>query len=238
MVTNPAAIKETIVGTLLQFADCVIEVNTLKQVLNQWDNTDLYGDATISFDIKCLVDGCGAAIDQAHRRKAPAPIDHIDPSSPFGYLYNVKVIPNDFNLDSVFLIVEHKDTLNCGYTQSGIGEIATAFRDLGWATWHINAKTKQINFSEKWYSMFGYGKDEIHTSTEWTSKIHHDDLETRRKIWSWFCIRWRQSESGIHQRKPNWTSAFGAHPMGCGWGRAGSGSFGRWRKSNSRVLYQ
>ncbi|WP_419777425.1 PAS domain-containing sensor histidine kinase [Malaciobacter marinus] len=48
--------------------------------------------------------------------------------------------------------------------------------------WDIDFKTKKIYFSDKWFDMFGYKKDEVQTFSDWFSLIHNEDKKNVEKL--------------------------------------------------------
>jgi len=50
--------------------------------------------------------------------------------------------------------------------------------------WDIDFKTKKIYFSDKWFDMFGYKKDEVQTFSDWFALIHNEDKKNVEKLFN------------------------------------------------------
>ncbi len=164
------------VATLLKMADYVLEVNTSKKLLCCWDRTHHDSHNAHCIDAAGIIKTCVQAIDSAHRGGMPAAIEYFSPELPDGHYFVLRAISNSFNLDSIFVLVEHKVLPLTGYTQTGLSEVVRSFAEMGWVTWQTNTATNLIKFSDRWKSLFGYSHEEIKTATDWTGKLHPDDL--------------------------------------------------------------
>ena len=172
MTQTQPNIKKQVVDMLLAWGDCLLEVDGDAHVL------DVFCKHAESFlesnriSQEDVINACRSAIKDAIIEGIPgdAKISRANET------YSCKIVPDGFSQNVAWIVinVEIKPPTSEIYTD----QIKYSLDQFGLAAWEINYKLNTINFSENWHQIFGYDFGEITKSTEWTARLHPDDLET------------------------------------------------------------
>ncbi len=175
---------ETIVNTLLQIGDCVLEVSRECVVTRVWGKDDVlvvYPGLSISevfhghlmAQSKNLV-AAAFATGEGNFMKFATDTDK------YSFTYNVRILPIHPDNNLLFVVIENLSK------KSGSGFVEDKWKKAldtaGDGMWDVDMETDKIYFSNKWHEIFGYDAVEIPTGAAWGEKIHPDDLREAIKV--------------------------------------------------------
>jgi len=175
---------ETIVSTLLQIGDSVLEVSRDHVITRVWGKDDtlvIYPGLNISEIFNGhIITQSASRVDEAFRTGQGNYLKFTTDIGNYSITYNVRMLPIHPDNDFLFVVVENLSKKS----DSGIVEDKwkKALDTAGDGMWDIDVETDKISFSDKWHEIFGYDAADIPTATFWGSKIHPADLVRANKV--------------------------------------------------------
>ncbi len=169
---------ETIINTLLQVGDVVLEVSKEHIITRVWGKDDalvIYPGLKISEIFNGhIIAQSNSRVDEAFSTGKGNYLKFTTDLGNYSITYNVRFLP--IHPDSCFLFVVVENLTK--KSEGGFVEDKwkRALDTAGDGMWDVDMETDQIFFSNKWHEVFGYDAAEIPTGKAWTEKIHPDDL--------------------------------------------------------------
>ena len=176
----------TIVNTLLQVGDRVVEVSRDHTMTRIWDSKTApidNGADDVGLKIAEIRNGdiiikCDELIDEVFKTGVKNSYQYTTPKYNTQAAFEVRILPVHPNKDFVFLVVSRVAANNVILTED---KWKLALDAAGDGMWDINMETDHIFFSDKWHELFGYDANEIRTGEQWGARIHPDDLSVASK---------------------------------------------------------
>ncbi len=187
MTTDISNKIETIVNALLQVSDSVVEVSNELVVTQVWNAPGKHTGALDSYRGKHIRDirndlifvQAAAHIEDSFETGNNHYFEYKVPIHNTHVTFSIRVVA--IHPDPAYVFVVIKNLSRKEGEELAEDKWKLALDATGDGMWDANLKTGSIFFSEKWHEIFGYGPDEIVTATDWTSKIHPDDLAESQK---------------------------------------------------------
>jgi len=173
---------ETIVSTLLEVGDRVMEVSRDRVVTRLWNKEDQMPDFLVVFPgmkISEIFSGhiitqCNARVEEAF---ASGKSNQLRFSTDVGeqpVTYSLRFLPVHPDKEFIFVVIENLAKKNELIIVEDKWKLA--LDAAGDGMWELNMETDKFFFSDKWHEIFGYDATEISTGADWAAKIHPEDL--------------------------------------------------------------
>ena len=169
---------ETIVSTLLQIGDCVLEVSRDHVITRVWGKDDslvIYPGLKISEIFNGhIITQSSSRVEEAFKTGKGNFLKFTTDVGNYSVTYNVRMLPIHPDNDFLFAVVENLTKK----TEAGFVEDKwkMALDTAGDGMWDLDVETDKIYFSTKWHEIFGYDASDVPTGASWGVKIHPDDL--------------------------------------------------------------
>ncbi len=181
---------ETIVKTLLQVGERVVEVSRDQVMTRIWERdgaplgafrshyegkkiSEIRNDSTIA--------KCRELITEAFATGRNTYTEYVSHNNDIAAVLtlSLRVLACHPDKDYVFLVI---DNISKGRENTLVEDRWKLALDAsGHGVWDANMEEKTIFFSDKWEQLFGYGAKEITNFAQWSSKIHPDDVALAQK---------------------------------------------------------
>lgn len=176
-----------IVKTLLSFVEGVIAVTKDYKIVGSWGSipankvpNEVVGNSLLTalFPSVKIVE-LDAIRDNGLATGEDGIIDHIALIADAKKLYTLHFLFTHPVKDHFFLGI--KEAKHQADAIPNDKELKMALEATGDGVWDIDFLQGTVEFSDKWYEIFGYAPGEITTVDQWTDKIHPEDLR-RSKV--------------------------------------------------------
>ncbi len=176
----------TIVSTLLQVSDRVVEVYRDHTMTRIWDSeatpiddgADYVGLKIAEIRNGDIIVKCGELIDEVFRTGVRSSYQYTTPKYDTQAAFEVRILPAHPDKDFVFLVVSRVTNSNIILAED---KWKLALDAAGDGMWDMNVETDKMFFSSKWHEIFGYNANEITSGADWAKKIHPDDIDNANK---------------------------------------------------------
>lgn len=161
---------ELIAQTLSEVFDVVCVLSSEKEVVNIYGKHN--GNSGDDDWVQQLIANNTHIIDSVFEGRKTVSQCYRDYSS--GTDYTIKIIAPPHNNLQVYIAV-------CKIEKTPVSDEATIWRlaldAAGEGIWDLNTDTGTMTFSDRWYDIFGFDRNQVNTMQDWTSLVHPDDLE-------------------------------------------------------------
>jgi len=173
---------ETIVSTLLEVGDTVMEVSREHVISRAWGIDNTLPESVIicpGMRISEIFNGhiiaqCDSRVEEAFTTRRSTYLKFTTDVGNYAVTYNIRILPIHPDNEFLFVVIENLSKKgNAGFVED---KWKLALDAAGDGVWDLNCETDEIFFSDKWHELFGYDATEISTGIGWGTKIHPDDL--------------------------------------------------------------
>ncbi len=176
----------TIVNTLLQLGDRVVEVRRDHTMTRIWDSktapidngTDYVGIKIAEIRNDNIIIKCDELIDEVFKTGVKRSYQYTTSKNNVQAAFEIKILPVHPDKDFVILLVSRLTADNVFLEED---KWKLALDAAGDGMWDTNVETDKVFFSSKWHEIFGYKADEITSGSDWAKKIHPDDIDKANK---------------------------------------------------------
>ena len=176
---------ETIVKTLLQVGERVVEVSRDQVMTRIWDRegsplstfrSHYEGKKISEVRNDGIIAKCKTAVEEAFVTGSNSYTEYISYNNDVAAIlaFSLRVLTCHPDKGYVFLVIENISRGNEHILVEDKWKLA--LDASGHGVWDANMEEKTIFFSDKWEELFGYKAKEISTFAQWSSKIHPDDI--------------------------------------------------------------
>ncbi len=178
-----------IVDVLLQVSDCVLAFSDNHILVNVWRrdtdaplffSEDFIGRSICDIPNIPFSAQLQQLIDTVNTTGKKASFDYSQITASQLTTYTVKGLVNSWKKGAVLTTIERHQTPVANAPVES--EWVLALDSSSDGVWDINLETSGISFSDKWHANFEYAPEDITTISQWTARIHPDDLKASMKI--------------------------------------------------------
>ena len=181
---------DSIVNILLQVSDIVVDISRDNTISGFWGNAGLLkgfaesnpvGKKITEIVDVAVISQLSGPVSDVFQTRQKQTVEYNLISNERLISFHIRLLPIHPSEDHLFIVFEHlhKPKIS-GPAENDWLLVLNSTSD---GFWDIDLETSTIRFSDKWHEKFGYKNGEIQTISDWTSKLHPDDLEqSMRKI--------------------------------------------------------